>query len=174
MRDLPYAGDELAGRPPADGGGEHLFRPADPQPPGDHPPEISHGPAGGHEDATESVPGLPDWAGSDEGDWPGDGALAQDAGTVPGGAGDWPPSGRPPGVGRGHARRRRSRRSPRWLAPCAAVIVPALAAGAGLELVMVSSGASDGTFSGNGANAIASVGARTSPSEGVSTSRRRT
>ena len=124
---------------------------AGPQPLHWHAPEVSHGPDGEHGDPTGNFHGQADWAESDEG--------------------DWPAAGRPLRRDGGRARRRGSRR----LAIYVAAIVPALAAGAGIALVVASSGASDGTFSANGANAIASVGtspsvSTTSPSASVSTS----
>jgi len=142
MWDQPSADDELAGRPSAGGG--HLPYLAGPQPPPWHLPEVSHGPDGELGDPLGSIPELADWTGSDDGDWP-----------QPG-----PPLDAP----HGPARRRRSRRSARRRALYAAAIVPALAAGVGIALVVKSGGASDGTFSANGANAIASVGTSSSPS----------
>jgi len=153
MRDLPSAGDEFAGQ--TSFGGEHLAYPVGSQPLRWHLPEVSHGPDGEQGDPAGSFPGQADWAGSDEEDWPEDGGLARDMGAAPG---DWPASGHPLGPRGGPGRRRGSRR----LAIYAAAIVPALAAGLGIALVVTSSGASNGTFSANGANAIASVG--TSPS----------
>jgi hypothetical protein len=128
-----------------------------------HPAEVAHEPAGGHGDATESTPGLVDWATSGQGDWPGDGAPAP-------GAASTPPSGRPSGPGRGRARRRGPSRTARWLVACAAVVL-ALAAGVGVALTRATgAGTSNVTLSGNGANASPSMGASISPSVGANPS----
>jgi hypothetical protein len=75
-----------------------------------------------------------------------------------------PPSERFPGADRGRARRRGPGRTGRRLAIYAAVIVPALAAGAGIALVKVTGdAAANVALSGNKANAIPSVGASASP-----------
>jgi hypothetical protein len=148
MRDLPPFGDESAGYPPG------------PQPRRSNPAELAHEPGGARGDADEGAPGLAGWGGRDQGDWPGDGALA---------------------AGRKRARRRGRPsdgrgRAGRWLALSAAVVL-ALAGGAIALAKVTGGGTANITLSSNGTNARPPVGASVgplaasaSPAAGVSTS----
>ena len=153
MRDLPYDGDDLAGYPPY---------PGEPQPRREYPPEISHDPAGLGDDAFESVPGLAGWTGIDQGGWPMYGAPVAGEDPAPRGPGSVPPPGRLPGAGRRNARR--AGRPARRIALYVAVIVPALAAGAGIALVNATGGGTANVaLAGSSPDTIPSVGASASP-----------
>jgi len=160
MRDLPYDGDDFAGYPPD---------PGQPQPWRDYPPEVSHGPAGRDEEALAGVPGLGGWPGSDQGEWTVYGAPVGSEDSASREPGSGPPPGRPLAAGRGRARHpgRPARRKVLY----AAVIVPVLAAGAGIALVKgTGGGTANVVLSGSSAGTIPSVGASASPPPGTSAS----
>ena len=164
--------EQYPSRPPA-GVGEHSpYRPpypAGPLPQWECPGEVAHEPAGRYGVAAESIPGLTDWAGSDQGDRPRHGGAAPGASSAPGGAGSSPPSGRPPAASRGRGRRRGPRWAARWLVPAVAVVVT-LAAGAVIALKVTGGGASHLALSGNGTSASPSVTASKSPAVAASLS----
>ncbi|MGH3290779.1 MAG: serine/threonine-protein kinase, partial [Trebonia sp.] len=121
--------------------------PAEPQSWHADPAELAHESAAVYGEATDAVPGLASWAGSDS-----------------------PPPGHPPGVGRERSRRRGPRRTAGRTALYVAIVL-ALAAGVGLTLAeMTGSGTSTLALSGNGTTATPSVNVSVSAPARASTS----
>jgi hypothetical protein len=158
MRDLPDDGHDFAGDSPY---------PGESQPRREYLPEISHDRVG-LDEAFESIPRLAGWSETGQGGWPIYGAPIADEVPTPHGPSGVPPPGRLPGAGRGSARRV-GRRPARMMALCAAVVVPALAAGTGIALVSTTGGGTANVaLAGSSSDAISPVSASASPSASTS------
>jgi len=85
-------------------------------------------------------------------------------------ADNWPLSGRPPNASRSRTRRRRPRRTARWLVVYTALVLAVAGAGGAAFLKETGGGTSDVTLAGSRTNPSPTVGASTGPSVRASTS----